>query len=227
MLAKISGGLPRLVLSEENFAGTPFADDQPRLTKTPYPDLADRVIWLAERLVPHRLRIAFAVRNPVHYWVSCYSQKLISGNFIPWEAYSEGLDPQQFRWADVIAPIAEAGCCASILVWPFEAYQRHFAHIASAIALARPAWLPAPNAEKANQGLSTAAVDACAQWHAEGKTGGVGEMARKKFPISDTNPKFMPVSPENIELAHRAYREDLTHIAALPNVNMIGSVEDL
>lgn len=222
-LAELSGPHSKVLLSEENFAGRILANQGKRTGRRPYPRADQRFFALAQGLADHRLHLAFAVRNPATFLVSAYSQVLFAGQFDRWDNFVDHIDFEVFRWFPMIAGIANSGLCESITIWPYERYRVDFDKILVALLGEGHPPIDADIQRETHVGLSAAAVEACEKWNAEGYKGHLGVIAREDFPVSDAHPRFQPWSPGQLKIAQSAYLDDLTKIAALPNVNFIGA----
>lgn len=214
---ELSGGRGRLFLSEENFIGA-FRDSRGDLKVPLYPDAPDRLEQLARALAPAPLDAYLAVRDPVEWLASCYSQVLLSDMFIAPAEYFAVNPPAAVDWVDLVARLRAVQGLRTLSVWPYENYRRGAQFIYRQMLRRRVGALVEPHSNLSHERLSVRAVDEVLNH--PGPRAAI--KARKQFPAGDQWPKFDPCEPELRHEADALYRDQLQQIAAIKGVQFMG-----
>lgn len=214
-------GAGDVLISEENILGTAHDPSIPRLHLF-YPDAAVRLgrVLAAAGRIPARLLMA--VRDPAGFLTSAYSQRLLSGEIEPFEAYLQGCDPARLRWSDLVSRLCAVAGVSACVIWRFEDWP----DIAPVVLREM---LPDPLASRlrlatkpSHPGLSRRAHAWVMEQRARGAAhSDIAHEARRRFPKSDSEPAFRPFSVAQRDRSAEAYAADLARIAAMPGVTLL------
>ncbi|MFC7702970.1 hypothetical protein ACFQXB_02035 [Plastorhodobacter daqingensis] len=198
-------------LSEENMLGFAYGDGQIRDDML-YPDATHRLRKVLTALDLRDTEVLLAVRDPAYLLVSAYGQRLLVGDFLPFDVFAAGVDVASLRWSDLVARLLPIARIGSVTIWRYEDYPEVFPAV---LRRALPEPWPgkiAPLPEASHAGLSQRAFAQLQRWHEEG--GGPDHahpalVARAMFPKSATDPGIAPLSPHVLARSARAYARDL------------------
>ncbi len=221
VLSQRLGDARGLLVSEENALGMIIAPDGQLAHKRLYPTAPHRLTTLAKGLKPHRLHLAVGLRNPADLLVSAYAQALMAGNYRSWEDFIGDVDPVAMEWSGILERLAQSGHFASIVVWRYEDYHAVFHDVVAHLLGPDHPIGPVNLNRKSHEGLSGAAVDACARWYADGHRGRLGTVAREDFPISDSTPRFSPWSDTVQDTVAQGYADDMARLETIPGITVL------
>lgn len=216
-VGELAQGKSRLFLSEENFIGL-FRYPRGDVKFPLYPDAEDRIAELAAAIAPAPLDVYLAVRDPVDWLLSCYSQVLIGDIFMHPTAFFAANEPGRVDWVDLVKRIRGVPGVRILGVWPYENYPRNAHFLLRQIMRRRVGGLVIPPREVSNMGLSLRAIQATL----ENRSPGAAVAAREVFPAGEEFPKFDPLGEELRPEADALYRDQLEQIASLPGVHFLG-----
>ncbi|MEM6307452.1 MAG: hypothetical protein AAF701_05660 [Pseudomonadota bacterium] len=211
----------RMIISEENYLGLLVASSGRLMHDGLYPNAADRIDGLARAVAPHRFHLALGLRNPATLYVSAYCQALFKGHYRPWDNFTKDVQWDQLNWSKVILPMADRGGCASITLWRYEDYHDVFDQIIQCLLGTPHPDIPADLSERTHEGLSAAAVAACADWHTENHRGPLGILAREDFPVSEDYPKYNPWDATALAALTDQYNKDIAKLRTHPGVTFL------
>ena len=218
--AQMAEGAERVIFTEENFWGglRPRPQDEGRRI---YPEAEERIARLIEAVGPVRLKLLFAVRDPIDYITSAYSQALVMDHIEPFEDFLARNSVERVDWLDLTRRIAALEGVFRIHVWRYEDYaevqQRMFRRLLGWKVGVRVA----PYSKRVNQGLSEVAVKTLLDWQAKGREGGLARRIRDLHPVSEEAPRFQPFDADEVAASRDWYDRQVAQIAELPRVDLI------
>jgi len=111
-----------LVISEENLVG----NCRELYTKSDlYPDIAVRLQLVAEALQVYEVDVYFCMRGYVDFLPSAYCEFLRHNDFITFETFLGGVDPDKHYWVGVIDRISGVFGSDHTHVWAYEDFRKH------------------------------------------------------------------------------------------------------
>jgi hypothetical protein len=115
-----------LVVSEENFVG----NCKQLYTKSDlYPDAADRLQIVADALQGYEVNVYFCVRDYLDFLPSAYCEYLRHNDFVTFETFLGGVDPQKDYWVRVVEGITGVFGSDRTHVWAYEDFRKHTGRI--------------------------------------------------------------------------------------------------
>lgn len=208
-------GAERLVLSEENFIGTP-GNRWGNLTQPLYKWAGPRLTALAERIAPDGIEVFVSLRNPATFLNSMYCQVLMGGRVVPLAKFLDKNPVEEVDWVDVLSRISAAPGVSSVTVWRYEDYRALFDDICRGLC-GDAASVVAPVSGRVHRGLSQGAVELILD---QGKTADV-DAARDARPSGDDWPAFDAFDAEVHALSDRLYAAQCALIAQMPKVRFL------
>ncbi len=221
-LAQAVAGADRLVLSEENLLGTahqPKALRQGRF----YPNAETRLARLIRAYDLAPLHLMMAVRDPVDFYVSAYSQLLYSGRVRPFEEFIGACDVPSMQWSELIDRLIAVDGVDQFTVWRYEDYPAVGRDILPIMLGATGNEVTLPDHVQ-HPGLSARAHAQIFEWVAAGQSPparGFGREARALFPKKEGVAAYQPWDPEAVARSAAAHTVDLDRIAAIDRVNLL------
>lgn len=221
VLRGLAQGRPRLVLSDENFAGK-LKTGWGRIPTPLYFTAAQRIAALAERITHAggpAIDLCLGLRDPAGYLNSAYSQ-ILHGKSI--------VDPESFRaknpltvvdWATYLSGLRAVPHVRSITVWRQEDYAPLFDQICVAM-LGRSDVKPLQ--DRLQQRLSVQAVEAVLLAKAL-NAGNIVADAAEEFPVSDLYPAYDLFNAKDQMTSDALYKAQWDTIAALDGVTALGA----
>lgn len=219
MLAEMADGAPRLVLSEETFAGR-LQGDWGRIPVPLYDAAPARVAKLAEKIAEAGgppVDICLGIRNPADYIGSAFSQFLMGKRTILPEKYRAKNAITSIDWADYVHRLREVPGVGQLTVWAYEHYAALFPDICRALIGRDDPPFPETRVQPR---LSVKAVDAvlvAKSWADADLTGEAADL----LPIGPDNPPFDLFSETDHARSTAFYDMQLAKIAAMPDVNFL------
>ena len=210
-LDALCGDARRLVLSEENFIGTP-GNRRGALHRPLYPDAARRVAALAARTGP--LDLFVAIRQPSTWANSTFAQMLQGGTVVPVEQFILRNPLTGVDWVDLVDRLRGAAGVRSLTLWRYEDYRALFPQICTAMLGPVGARLR-PLAGQAHPGMSAAAAQAIL---AGGALAPDAVEAMARYPLSADHPKLDIYDAETHALSAEDYALQLARIDAMDGV---------
>jgi len=110
-----------LVISDENIVGS--CKEICRKSDI-YPAAVDRLQLLAEALQGYEVNVYFCVRDYVEFLPSAYCEYLRHNDFMSFEQFLAGLDPQAEYWSRVVTDLIGVFGNASAHVWCYEDFRK-------------------------------------------------------------------------------------------------------
>ncbi len=218
-LKKLSAGMSRLVLSDENVAGG-LQTGWGHLPMPPYPKAQDRVAVLASRIAAAdgpKIDLCLAIRDPATYLTSAYSQILHGKRVVDPAKFISKNPIAAVDWADYVARLRTVLGVRSLTVWRQEDYPDLFDEVIAALI---GEITIAPLAERSQQRLSKMALDAVLSAKAKGLPNVVAEAA-SAHPISASNPPFRLFDDAQMDASARQYAAQRDAIAAIDGVTLL------
>jgi len=210
----------RLVLSDENFVGV-LHNHKGKMLSPLYPKAEMRVLGLSEALNVGPIDVMIGVRNPATFLVSAYGQALLGGQMISFDDYIIKNPLSQIYWPGLIARMRQVPNVGRIVVWRYEEYRWRFHKICAALMGDEVKMRILPLPKKVHRGLSGAAVAQVLEQMATGEAGLIGDLARKAFPVGDTNPPFAPFSVAEAAAATADYDQQIADIERIDGVTVL------
>ena len=211
-------GAQRLVISEENFIGTLHVRDG-AIPKPLYRNGPDRVADLAAKLAPNGLDVFLCLRDPAQFLSSAYSQVVMGGVVMPFEAFRAANPLDKVDWVYLLRRLNKVAGVKQITVWRYEDYAPLFDRICAQMLGIDGAVTSHP--KRVHQGLSGAAVDAMIKWHLAGETGPLALLARETHPISTDVPAFDGFDAADHAASAEKYSHQFEQIARIPKVQIL------
>lgn len=210
------------LLSDENILGSAH-DVRFRRTATFYPEGHLRLHRVLTGLGLSGATVFLAIRDPAHFMVSAYSQRVTSRGFVPFEKFTGQLDVCTLFWSEFVERLARGPAVARVVVWRFEDYPRVTQEILRQMVPSEIAAAMVPRGRPSNLGLSAAAHVRIAELN--GRPGGVTpaeiRAVRDALPKGPAEPGFMPYEDGLLRESARYYAEDLADIASIPGVTLL------
>lgn len=216
--ARMSGDADRVIISEENFIGT-MHNRFGQMAFPLYPQGADRITALADRIAPAGLDVYLGLRNPAHYISSCYAQALIGGHKALLDDVKAHNQITAIDWADLVARIKGAKGVRSLTVWRYEDYRGLFTKITNSLAGAEVNITPLK--ARVHPGLSQEAVARILMRYADGKGQKAALRARDKFPVGPDHPPFDAFDDWEHNAARAQYDAQIAKIADMDGVTLL------
>lgn len=216
--AEMSGAAKRVIISEENFIGT-MHNRFAQMAFPLYPQGADRISALADRIAPDGVDVFLGLRNPAHYISSCYGQALMGGHKVVLEDVKTHNTISAIDWADLVARIKAARGVRSLTVWRYEDYRALFTQITDRL-VGTQAGL-SPLEDRVHPGLSQDAVARILMRYADGKGRKAAVRARDKFPVGPDYAPFDAFDQWEHSAAQAQYDAQLTKIDAMTDVTLL------
>ncbi len=210
----------RLVLSDENFIGVMHRPDG-NMRSPLYRGAEERVTAFVEAVAPYPVDLFIGIRNPAGFLASAYGQALMGQSPILFADYLAKNPMALVQWAGLIAGLRQIPNVGRIVVWKQEDYRWRFYKATGAMMGEHAHIRIMPFPKKVHVGLSQRAVEHVLM-HAGGPiASGLGDVARRAFPVSAQNPAFHPFSAQEIEMADAIYALQLSEIAAMDGVTIL------
>jgi len=219
VLRGLAQGKPRLVLSDENFAGK-LQTGWGRIPSPLYFTAAKRVGELAGRIVTAGgppLQLCLAVRDPAGYLNSAFSQILHGKRVILPEKFREKNPLSKINWADYVATIAQLPHVAGLTVWRQEDYAPLFHDICKTLLGGER--IPAMQ-ERTQPRLSQRAVEGIMLAKSLA-AGNVVAEAAATFPVAPDNPPYQLYDPATLAASVADYTAQCDQIAAMAGVTLL------
>ena len=188
VLADLSGGAPRLVLSEENFAG-PLQVGWGRIPVPLYNAAPARVAALAAVIKDSGgplLDLCLGIRDPASYLTSCYSQILHGRRVVRPDKFRDKNILEIVDWVDYVARLRAVPGVGTLSIWRFEDYPVLFPQICGVLVGDDQI---APLEGRSQQRLSVRAMEAILLAKSLDVPNVVAGAAAA-YPVSDTSPAF-------------------------------------
>jgi len=211
-------GADRLVISEENFMGTLHVREG-AIPKPLYRFGQDRVAQLAKKLAPNGLELFLALRDPADFLGSAYSQVLMGGTVMPFEAFRAANPLDKVDWLYLVRRLSKVAGVKQITIWRYEDYLPLFDQICADMLGVAGVVKPVP--KRVHQGLSGLAVETMIKWHLAGETGPLALLARDTHPISPDVPAFNGFDDADRAASAAKYDHQIAQIEAIPNVRFL------
>lgn len=210
-LDRLAAGHPRLVLSEENFAGPVRAEAGGPL----YPDAPARLAAFTRAVAPVPVEVFLGVRDPASFTASLYGQALLGGAAPSLAEYLGRHPLESVDWAELVGRLAAVDGVARVQVWRHEDYSHLCGAIVAELAAAPVGGRVRVPRRRAHVGLSARAVEAvlaCADPAIRAQT---AAEARRRWPAGARHPKFAPFSEAERARSARAYAAQIAAIDRL------------
>ena len=213
---------PRQILSEENILGT-LRPDSLIGDRFIYPQAERRLNRLCGAFRRRPVTVCLAVRDPLDFFTSAFSMRVVGGRALVWEEYLNGFDPAAVSWTGLARRLLAARGVAQLLVWRYEDYAALrlalLARLLSADVAQAVSDLP-----RAVVGLSQAAYDEILRRAMEEIDADLTEIAREaqeRHPRSATSPRLRTGDAALAAACAAAYAADLEDLARLPGVEFL------
>ncbi|MGR3485065.1 MAG: hypothetical protein ACU0BF_06940 [Paracoccaceae bacterium] len=226
-LAKLADGASRVVLSEENFIGTPF-DSKGRLRAQPYPRVVKRLRGAVAAVSPAPVQLFMGLRHPVPFVLSCYSQTLLSGNRLSMFDFAAALTPDRVDWTELVERILSVEGIETLHVWRQEDYPAVLRHVLRRMTRWKLGGLSEIDEAPRHPGLSARAVEAvlyCGTDERE-EVERLAHEARDAYPIGPDWPKFDPWAGAGLEEVTARYDAQIAAIGRMDRVKLIRPPRD-
>ncbi len=211
----LAQGARRLILSEENFAGT-LMNDKGRLRRPLYPDGPRRIAELSARMPVDGIDLYLGIRHPTTLLNSAFSQRLHAKRDITLEKFLKRNAIELVDWVGLIARLRNLAGINSLTVWCYEDYAKLFDRIVAGLTGGLvPGGVPAL-AETMHGGLSELAVTLLLA----DDTISVAD-AMQSCPVDADNPRFDAFDAAAHALGQEFYAAQLAQIDAMQGVTRI------
>ena len=220
-LVEMAGvGATRLVISEENLPG------QLRLRgggtiPTVYPTAGRRIGEIVEAVAPVPVDLFLAVRNPVDFVASYYSQALTAGHIQPFADFLEANPIDRIDWLGLVQRLMRRARPRSLTVWRYEDYKRVAPGVLTRLVGEGPRLRLRGQMSAVNTGLSVEAVEHVLAAHAAGHRGDLVAEARALYPLGSGRRRFQPYSGRERAASRTWYAEQMARIAEVPGVHVL------
>lgn len=219
-LEHLAKGHNRVVISEENFVGVLHPRNRP-FPIPAYAKAASRIAELAAKIAPHKLQVYLCLRDPAPFLVSSYGQMLFGAGQIEFAQYRRRVEPQDISWLHLVRSISQIPGLRDFYIWRYEDYRQIEGLIWRRLLRWKMGPLIEPYSAPVHQGLSQHAVQAVLEWRANGDLSRSGLEARDLYPVSESNPKFQPFSPEELAASRTRYDGEIARIKEIEGVTFL------
>ena len=219
MLLAMAKGQPRLVLSDENFAGG-LQTGWGRIPMPPYPKAQNRLAALAAMIARAggpQIDVCLGIRDPAQFLTSAYSQILHGKRVVFPQKYLDKNPLNGVDWADYVARLRAVQGVGSLTVWRHEDYGAAFSQICR-ILVGDPNVAAAPG--RSQRRLSQRALDAVLLAKEIDMPNMVAEAAQE-YPLSDVDRPFTLYSSDEMTLSQDLYAAQCKAIATMPQVTFL------
>lgn len=213
---------PHQILSEENILGT-LRPDSLIGDRVIYPQAQRRMNRLCGAFRRRPATVCLAVRDPLDFFTSAFSMRVLGGHALVWEEYLDGYDPATVSWTGLARRLLAARGVARLIVWRYEDYA---ALRPALLARLLPADVAAavPDGPRAVVGLSQTAYDAFLRRAMEDVDADLAEIARaadQQYPRRDDHARLITGDAALAAACAAAYAADMDTLAALPGVEFL------
>ncbi|MEM0950195.1 MAG: hypothetical protein AAGK37_22580 [Pseudomonadota bacterium] len=216
-------GASNVLLSDENMLGSAHNMSMRKIGKF-YPDGHVRLHRLLSGLGISEATVFLAIRDPAHFFVSAYSQRVTSRGYVRFDSFLGELDVCTIYWSEFVERMKTCPGVGRLVVWRYEDYPNIAPvvlremlpeEVAETIdlkgrvthsGLSAAAHLKIELAERSGTSLSSADI----------------RVIRAALPKGDAGPGYMPFDVNLLHDSARYYEEDLADIARLPGVTLLG-----
>ena len=216
---------PSLLLSEENALGSLRRGALMGEGGLIYPEAERRMDRLCNIARRRPAVVCLAVRDPLSFLGSAFSMQVVGGHETEFADYIGGFDPAALSWSGLAERLLSVRGVARLVVWRHEDYPRARPEVLRAM-LPEALAAHAPNPRRAIVGLSQEAWDEIRRRRESDPDADLAEVARAakaQFPRRRGAPPPQFAPPAAVARVAAAHAEDLTRLAALEGVEMIGT----
>jgi len=220
---RLAVGRARVHILDENIIGSPARIFQARRM---YPRAAMRV-GRALRLLPGcQTRLFLAIRNPVTFLVSAYLETVRNTGFLSFETYLDQTPLAEIRWARMVKDIRAVAKDVPIFIWQYEHYLELIPQlVALTLGLeqhAPPEFLALD--EVVRPGMSAKALSEMERQNMQKTKRSDGRKIQAimdQFPRTQESGAPRVLTPDQIQILERNYRQDIELIGNISGVTLI------
>lgn len=217
---KMSDGCTRVVLSEENFTGV-LNRAGAKMQLPFYANAVERIAGLASVIAPDGVDVFLSIRAPATFLNSIYSQVLMSGGRVRPETFKSKNALTSVNWPNYIDQLTRIQALRSLIVWPYEDYEAHFARIVALMVGDLPSKLVRWQPDFAHRGLSSRAVAEILDLDPEKRSPRQSKLLKSRFPASDDFPPFDLFTGEDHARSGVIYADQIKLIEQMPKVSLL------
>ena len=203
------------ILSDENFAGTPY--EFKVSNQGMYPNVEQRLKCLKELFPTAKIELFFALRSYETFYRSTYLEVVRNRGYIPFEEYYSEEQFKHNSWLNVIKMFTSVISEENITLWCYEDIKIVMPTIINAMTGLNNAKELMQNypTRKTRESLSKKSIEVLASLSSvmsQEESKKIVEIINNKYPLSDTYPKFIAFDTEKAEKFQIKYQQDIVNI---------------